>query len=109
MPKGNPKFKSILGIISLVLFLLMIGDYIFVTIDVTTKESLPQYQGESGWGPALESLFSEIFVWTPLLIASFITGVIAIVNKRGRIQGIIALTAMVIFYFWKVLSNILSF
>jgi hypothetical protein len=109
MPEGKPKLKSIIGVISLVLFLLMIGNYIWVTIDVTAKESQPQYQGESAWGPALEYLFTQLFVWIPLLIASFITGVIAIVNNRGRIQGIIALSAMVIFYLWKALSNILSF
>lgn len=73
-------------------------------LDLRYKESLPQYQGDGAWKLVDEFWVPLIYFWIPLLIASFATGVTAIVKNMGRTEGIIALSVISIFVLLQVIQ-----
>lgn len=92
----GPKYKFTIGSTSLLL-LSLIG-VIFAVLAVWSS----QYQGMDSVGPALLTWIIMIFTGFPLLIASIITGIIAIVKSKGRTEGIIALSVTVPLILWVV-------
>lgn len=54
--------------------------------------SQPQFQGPGGFVAALIMYGLAFFVWFPLLVTAFITGLVAIIKDKGRKQGIATLS-----------------
>lgn len=92
----SPKYKFTIGSTSLLL-LSLIG-VIFTILMVWSS----QYDGMDSLGPAILTWIIMVFTGFPLLVASIVTGVIAIVKRRGRTEGIIALSVIVPFALWVV-------
>lgn len=102
MSEDNFKYKFTIGSISLLLLLLIGGTFATLTL----WGSQPQYQGEGKLGAAILAWVIMVFTGLPLLIASFVTGVAAIVKNRGRTEGIIALSAISGLILWVITTSI---
>lgn len=92
----GPKYKFTIGSTSLLL-LSFIG-VIFAVLMVWSS----QYDGMDSLGPAILAWIIMVFTGFPLLIASIITGIIAIVKNRGRTEGIVALSVITPLVLWVV-------
>jgi hypothetical protein len=97
----GPKYKFTIGSTSLLL-LSLIG-VIFTILMVWSS----QYQGMDRTGPAIMAWIIMVFTGFPLLIASIVTGIIAIMKSKGRTEGIVALSVTVPLALW-VVTTLLS-
>lgn len=78
--QNSSGFKFTVGSTSLLLVVLLVGT--MLTVDYWAS-----HQGT--WvNPVEDALF--FFVWLPMLLASCITGGVAVERNRGRTQGLIA-------------------
>lgn len=102
MSEDNSKYKFTIGSTSLLLLLLIGGTLTALML----WASQPQYQGEGKLGAAMLSWVIMVFTGLPLLIASLATGITAIARNKGRIEGIIALSAISILILWVVITSI---
>lgn len=93
----GPKYKFTIGSTSLLL-LSLIG-VVFTVLSVWSS----QYDGMDSLGPALLTWIIMVFTGFPLLIASIITGIIAVVKDKGRTEGIVALGVVVPLALWVIM------
>lgn len=71
--------------------------------------SQPQYQGPGGFAAALVMYGLVLFVWFPMLLTAFVTGLVAIIKDKGRKQGIATLSIIgSLFAIAMVLSSVSS-
>lgn len=99
------KYTGMLGTVSLCLLFALLA----TLAPMILWASQPQYQGAPGITAAVVMYGLAFLLWFPLLIAAFVTGLLAIIKNKGQKQGTVSLSIMgSLFTIAMVLSSISS-